>query len=182
MAEIAERMGNLTLSAVEVYYCPVCSLPIEYCEFTADFEECKKHLIDNEPEQYALIYEGQELSQEKEPKAAKKAKKEKTKKVTITIVERTKKKRITQVRGLELFNIDLKKASKLFASKFAAAASVSKIPAGGDEILIQGECADDIFDFIAETFKIDEDLMEFGETLKKKKKEPEAIAPQFPKQ
>jgi density-regulated protein len=62
----------------------------------------------------------------------------------------------------------LKKASKQFASKFAASASVSKIPGGGDEILIQGDCADDLFEFVVENFKgITEDDVDFGETKKK---------------
>ena len=65
--------------------------------------------------------------------------------------------------------MDLKKASKQFANKFAASASVSKIPSGGDEILIQGECADDLFDYILETFKgITEEDIDFGDTSKKK--------------
>jgi density-regulated protein DRP1 len=65
--------------------------------------------------------------------------------------------------------VDLKKAAKQFANKFAASASVSKIPSGGDEILIQGECADDLFDYILATFKgISEDDIDFAETSKKK--------------
>jgi translation initiation factor 1 (eIF-1/SUI1) len=44
---------------------------------------------------------------------------------------------------------------------------VSKIPSGGEEILIQGDCADDLFEFIASQLGISEDDMEFGETKKK---------------
>ncbi|XP_010242230.1 PREDICTED: translation machinery-associated protein 22-like [Nelumbo nucifera] len=37
---------------VRVLYCPVCSLPAEYCEFGPDFEKCKPWLIENAPELY----------------------------------------------------------------------------------------------------------------------------------
>nr|DAD44409.1 TPA_asm: hypothetical protein HUJ06_002639 [Nelumbo nucifera] len=38
--------------SVRVLYCPVCSLPAEYCEFGPDFEKCKPWLIENAPELY----------------------------------------------------------------------------------------------------------------------------------
>uniref|UniRef100_A0A9I9CC67 DENR N-terminal domain-containing protein n=1 Tax=Cucumis melo TaxID=3656 RepID=A0A9I9CC67_CUCME len=37
---------------VRVLYCPVCSLPAEYCEFGPDFEKCKPWLIQNAPDLY----------------------------------------------------------------------------------------------------------------------------------
>lgn len=40
--------------------------------------------------------------------------------------------------------MDLKKAAKLFAGKFATGSSVSKNPQGEDEIVIQGDVGDDI--------------------------------------
>ncbi|XP_022731956.1 translation machinery-associated protein 22-like isoform X1 [Durio zibethinus] len=38
--------------AVKVLYCPICSLPAEYCEFGPDFEKCKPWLINNAPDLY----------------------------------------------------------------------------------------------------------------------------------
>ena len=49
--------------------------------------------------------------------------------------------------------MDLKKASKVFANKFACGSSVSKTPAGGQEIVIQGDFVDDLMDFIPETWE-----------------------------
>jgi density-regulated protein DRP1 len=43
-----------------------------------------------------------------------------------------------------MFGVDLKKAAKQFASKFATGSSVSKNPQGEDEIVIQGDVGDDI--------------------------------------
>ncbi|OMO86554.1 Translation initiation factor SUI1 [Corchorus olitorius] len=37
---------------VKVLYCPICSLPAEYCEFGPDFQRCKPWLIKNAPELY----------------------------------------------------------------------------------------------------------------------------------
>lgn len=45
---------------------------------------------------------------------------------------------------LSFAEIDLKQASKLFAQKFACGSSVT----GADEIVIQGDVKDDLFDLI----------------------------------
>lgn len=46
--------------------------------------------------------------------------------------------------GLHHFNVDLKKAAKLFANKFGAGATVSKTAQGDEEILIQGDVSVDV--------------------------------------
>ena len=43
---------------VKVLYCPLCSLPAEYCEFGPDFEKCKPWLIINAPELYPDLLKG----------------------------------------------------------------------------------------------------------------------------
>lgn len=43
---------------VRVLYCPICSLPAEYCEFGPDFEKCKPWLIKNAPELYPDLLKG----------------------------------------------------------------------------------------------------------------------------
>lgn len=89
--------------------------------------------------------------------------------MTIKRIERNKRKFITGVHGLEAFgqsssrfsvsgcidadacpsiDIDLKKAAKLFANKFATGASVSKNPQGEDEIFIQGDVTDEVEDML----------------------------------
>ena len=61
------------------------------------------------------------------------------------------------VSGLGTFEIDLKDASKFFASKFACGSSVT----GADEIVIQGDVKDDLFDVITTKWpEIDEDSIE----------------------
>ena len=64
--------------------------------------------------------------------------------ITIKRIERNKRKYVTTVLGLESFGIDLKKAAKLFAQKFATGASVTKNPQGLDDITVQGDVSDEI--------------------------------------
>lgn len=68
--------------------------------------------------------------------------------IIIKRIERTKRKHITSVFGLEAFGIDLKKAAKQFASKFATGASVSKNPQGLEEIVVSGDVSDEILEMI----------------------------------
>ena len=64
--------------------------------------------------------------------------------IVIKRSERTKRKHATHIQGLELFGVDLKKAAKMMASKFATGASVSKTATGEEEIVIQGDVGDDV--------------------------------------
>ena len=52
--------------------------------------------------------------------------------------------RSTWTAGADGAGIDLKKAAKFFAQRFATGASVSKTPQGDDEIVIQGEVSDEV--------------------------------------
>ena len=47
-------------------------------------------------------------------------------------------------------DVNLKKASKLFAQKFSCGSSVS----GEDEIIVQGDVTDDLIDLILETYDV----------------------------
>ncbi|KAI9366085.1 density-regulated protein DRP1 [Zopfochytrium polystomum] len=83
----------------------------------------------------------------------KKEKKRKEARISIKRVERTKRKCTITVAGLEVFDVDLKKAAKLFATKFACGSSVTKNPAGFDEIVVQGDVQDEIYELIRKTWK-----------------------------
>lgn len=77
--------------------------------------------------------------------------------VCLSRAPRGKKKSVTVVTGLSTFNIDLKVAAKFFGTKFACGSSVT----GDDEIVIQGDVKDDLFDIIPEKWpEIDEDYIE----------------------
>lgn len=79
------------------------------------------------------------------------------KKVELFRSNRGKKKWVTVCRGLSSFEVDLKEASKLFASKFACGSSVT----GEDEIVVQGDVKDDLIDLIQDKWPdIEEELIE----------------------
>ncbi|CAG8610565.1 4959_t:CDS:2 [Funneliformis caledonium] len=97
-------------------------------------------------------------------------KKKMSSKVVITRIARNKRKSVTSVYGLQNFDIDLKKAAKSFASKFACGSSVVKNNQGNDEIVVQGDVSDDLFDYILETWPdVPEDNIELTEEKKSKK-------------
>ncbi|GAA5982672.1 hypothetical protein JCM5350_002143 [Sporobolomyces pararoseus] len=189
------------LEAKHVLYCQVCSFPPEYCEFSSKSSKCKQWLQETHPSLYSKYYSDSALEDKlanltveqkqalekdlakKEKKEEIKAEKEKAKiassKVTIKRMERNKKKHVTSVHGLHLFGIDLKKASKLFANKFGAGATVSKTANGDEEILIQGDVSYDVEEMIldrenkklVDVFlgKIEGDQIELTEEKPKKK-------------
>ncbi|KZT60761.1 density-regulated protein DRP1 [Calocera cornea HHB12733] len=153
-----------------VLYCEVCTFPPEYCEFGSSVSKCKSWLAEEHPELYDKYWSDEALvkkigtlslenqkkldddSAKKEAKAEAKAslaeKKRKESKITIKRVERNKRKHVTSVQGLEAFGVDLKKASKLFAQKFATGSSVSKNLQGLEEIVVQGDVTEEIVDMI----------------------------------
>ncbi|KAL8281543.1 hypothetical protein RQP46_006227 [Phenoliferia psychrophenolica] len=158
------------VSVNQVLYCDVCSYPPEYCEFSSRSSKCKQWLQDAHPSLYSKYYSDVALEDKlatltveqrealdkdlakKERKEDAKAEKEKAKvlasKVVVKRMERNKRKFVTVVYGLEAFDVDLKKAAKLFANKFATGASVTKNASGDDEIVIQGDVADEVEEMI----------------------------------
>lgn len=108
--------------------------------------------------------------------------------VTIKRIERNKKKFVTAVIGLEAFGLELKKVSlrtlshmsslcaeplqvaKDLGKKFATGSSVTKLPGGGEEIVVQGDVSMELEEFLIEKYKeIPEDHIELVEDKKKKK-------------
>jgi len=89
--------------------------------------------------------------------------------VQIKRIERSKRKYVTAIAGLEAHGLELKKLAKDMGKKFATGASVTKTPSGGEEITVQGDLSDDIFDWIVEQYPdVPEDNIECIEDKKKK--------------
>nr|XP_039269199.1 density-regulated protein-like [Styela clava] len=168
--EIERQAEKKVIYPLKVFYCPECTLPLEYCEFMpeATRQRCKDWRDNNND---LLIAEGidmeklslEETSGEKKRQKrggrgnVKAKQKKEPDKVRIAKIPRGKKKFVTRVQGLGTFDVNLKKASKLFAQKFSCGSSVS----GPDEIIIQGDCTDELFDLIPETWnEIEEDHIE----------------------
>ncbi|KAK7423328.1 Translation machinery-associated protein 22 [Neonectria punicea] len=190
MADTEQPEGEL--QGRNVVYCGVCTLPPEYCEYGGTVRRCQEWLQKNEPVMYDRIWSPEaleaataSLSVEAQKRAAKDAQKktakaeaaeakqvEKLAKSMITIkrIERNKKKYVTAVIGLEAFGLELKKVAKDLGKKFATGSSVTKLPSGGEEIVVQGDVSEEIEEFLVEKYKdIPEDHIELVEDKKKKK-------------
>nr|CAI5853892.1 unnamed protein product [Callosobruchus analis] len=151
---------------IQVTYCGNCSMPIEYCEYYPEYDKCKQWLEKNLPSEFEKVKIGDDNPVEEEKKRQKrggkgmiktKKKEDVPKQVCVSRAPRGKKKSVTVVTGLSTFDIDLKVAAKFFGTKFACGSSVT----GEDEIVIQGDVKDDLFDVIPEKWpEIDEDLIE----------------------
>lgn len=155
---------------IKVIYCGECSLPLEYCPLYRDFNKCKEWLEKNLPDLFDEMYVNDENTDSKDADGEKKrqkrggkalvktkAKKAIDRKIGLARASRGKKKFVTVVTGLQTFEVDLKEATKFFASKFACGSSVT----GPDEIVIQGDVKDDLFDIICQKWPdIDEDLID----------------------
>lgn len=155
---------------MSVIYCNVCTLPVEFCEFGKTFKKCKAWLEENDPETFQKLYntDGQvtsSLSSEREAqissslakmqlKEERKQERElenlKNSKILIKRIPRTKHKHICAIANLEVLgnDNDLKKMAKFFASKFATGASVSKNAEKKDEVVIQGDVANEVEEYL----------------------------------
>ncbi|KAG9243533.1 translation machinery-associated protein 22 [Calycina marina] len=186
--------------ARRVTYCGVCTLPPEYCEFGGTVKKCQDWLQKENPPMYERLWSADALqastatlsvdarkrAEKDAHKKALKAEAQEAKalatiaasKVIIKRVERNKRKYVTAVSGLEAFGLENKKMSKEFGKKFATGSSVTKIPSGGEEIVVQGDVSDEIEEFLLEKYPvIPEDNIELVED-KKKKKEPPSVGQQ----
>ena len=113
--------------------------------------------------------DAQKKAAKAEAQEARESEKRATSKITIKRVERNKRKYVTEISGLEAFGLDLKKVAKEFGKKFATGSSVTKTAAGGEEITVQGDVSDDVYDWLGENHEdIPEDNIEQVEDKKKK--------------
>ncbi|GLE02111.1 hypothetical protein PINS_up010949 [Pythium insidiosum] len=177
-----------------VVYCPVDTLPPEFCEYGPMFNECKPWLAEHCPTLFLQKYnrtveelldverqiaEGVEgVSLEVEGKSVKKKKKkqdEGKKKedvvVTLSMSSRKGKKRLTFITGLEdLEGVNMKDAAKNLGKRFACSSSLSKTDAGKQQIQLQGDCIAELQEVIPEMFGLSEDQIIVDEDAKPKKK------------
>lgn len=163
-------------TTAEVVYCPICTFPLEFCEFSDTFTDCKKWLAFNHPEAYPDLSEefekirngeapSEEVKSSQPEQKSKKVKFESKKQVIISLLKRGKTKNITKIEGLKDFNINLKDASKVFRKHFASGCAVVE-----DSIEIQGEVVDEVIEKILKDYpEITEDDIMISDTNKTKK-------------
>mmetsp|Transcript_3399 Transcript_3399/g.5015 ORF Transcript_3399/g.5015 Transcript_3399/m.5015 type:complete len:200 (-) Transcript_3399:95-694(-) len=142
-----------TIQPVDVLYCGVCSLPIEYCSWSGSFDDCKKWLESEHPDLVDLeTLESKDHSSSKSKRQQRKVQASKSGgDIEVTRLKRNKRKFVTVVKGLGTHEgVKLKAAAKYFSNKYSCSAAV--IRSGGDQIDIQGDCLSTIADVICEKY------------------------------
>ncbi|KAJ5880530.1 Translation machinery-associated protein 22 [Penicillium subrubescens] len=194
MAEVADS-GPVEPQARHIVYCGVCTLPPEYCEFGGTAKKCEEWLKDHHDDLWSQLYADDALnanlstlSVSAQERAAKDAAKKEAKaaqneardaerkaasKIQIKRVERNKRKYVTVIIGLEIFGLENKKLAKELGKKFATGSSVTRSPAGTEEITVQGDVSEDVKEWLLEIYgsKVPESNIELIEDKKKKKAE-----------
>ncbi|KAJ5902705.1 Translation machinery-associated protein 22 [Penicillium taxi] len=173
MAEVADQ-GPIEPQARHVVYCGVCTLPPEYCEFGGTAKKCEEWLKDEYDEIWDRLYSDDvlnanmaSLSVSAQERAAKDAAKKEAKaaqneardaerkaasKIIIKRVERNKRKHVTVISGLEVFGLENKKLAKELGKKFATGSSMTRSPAGTEEITVQGDVSEEVEDWLLEVY------------------------------
>jgi density-regulated protein DRP1 len=150
-----EKIECVDLSSpVVVTYCGVCTMPIEYCEYSSSYEKCKEWIQSNEGDDVLAktladaTLDDEKVGEDGEKKKKKKGAAPKTKKtldindckIVIARIQRQKRKYVTAIAGLESVpDLKIKDAAKVFGKKFSSGSSVSDTASGGKEVVIQGD-------------------------------------------
>ncbi|CEG43527.1 rna-binding protein [Plasmopara halstedii] len=181
----------------DVLYCPIDTLPPEYCEYGPMFNECKPWLAEHCPdlmltrynrtvsellqveqqiadgvEGITLEVEGKTVKKKKKSKIEEAAKRKENCMVTISKSSRKGRKRLTFVTGLEDFEgVNIKEACKSMGKKFACSSSLSTTDQGQQQIQLQGDCVTELLEFLPEMFGVHEDQISvIDEPIKAPKK------------
>jgi translation initiation factor 1 (eIF-1/SUI1) len=144
------KMGTL-----DVTYCPTCTLPPEFCQFSGKFEACKEWLgqmAEDDP-WYNRILDGEECGR-KQKAGGGTGKKAMVKEVTIETNKRMKRKFTTIVQGLDAFGVDLKAVCAEWKKKFSCGVSVEERPGQPDAVEVQGDVFDTLATMLPEAYGI----------------------------
>lgn len=138
----------------------VCGIPPEFCEYGGSWGKCRVWIEEHLPELYARLSLGDQTAErtakeEKEGKREKEKEKEREKAraeaaITIELVERTKRKRVTFVIGLEAAGVKLADAAKACRKKLATGCNASKEKGGC--LVMQGDHGQDVAALLKQTW------------------------------
>ena len=162
-APLVEQVVYGTPLVVE--YCPHCSMPFEYCQYSPTFKErCLPFLQSKLTEEELARALGQTSLEGgivdvggKKSRIVSKEVAVLVTKVVIARIQRQKKKYDTSVLGLETVPAlkgKLEDAAKFFKKKFSCGASVGKTPSGAPEVTIQGDVSLELPDRLIAEYKI----------------------------
>lgn len=177
------------IKITETVYCNVCTLPVQFCQFTKTFEECKKALKKQNSEAFAELYpeEVEEECSEESSEASETVAVDHTKKHKITIQKaiRSKTKGCTYIEYLQDYDIDLKEFSQKAKKKFGCGSGLIKfetLPTKYQEVVeIQGDIRDQIIEWIGKEYGISADNITTGGDVKKKGRSKKQVKHEAPK-
>jgi len=157
---------------LNIVYCPICTLPPEYCEFGPSFSKCKKWIAENCPEVYPDLAEqfekirlGEEVVEETKAPQKKKVKLELPQEIKLAPLKRGGKKIVIRIEGLGSFGVNLKDCAKDLRKKLSCGCSVVD-----DTIEVQGNLIEEIKEILCQNESITEDHIKVAEATTKKKK------------
>eukprot|EP01059_Diplonema_ambulator_P028822 TRINITY_DN47794_c0_g1_i1.p1 TRINITY_DN47794_c0_g1~~TRINITY_DN47794_c0_g1_i1.p1 ORF type:complete len:185 (+),score=63.36 TRINITY_DN47794_c0_g1_i1:47-601(+) len=159
-SESEEIVKAVSSRPVKVSYCPECSYPAEYCEFSGKLEACKPWLETQLVEASDLKEKGKvkKKSAGEELPGGKK-KKASSQEVVVSVSKRGGRKHITNVKGMEMFGHKLDDIAKQFKKQLSCGAAVVQNPGQPDSIDIQGDVADTLLERLPTKFKIPKDMV-----------------------
>eukprot|EP00755_Sulcionema_specki_P012792 Sspe_Gene.52299::Locus_28977_Transcript_3_3_Confidence_0.600_Length_1316::g.52299::m.52299 len=166
----SEEVEALMTRPVKVEYCPECTFPAEYCEFSGKLEACKKWLevqaakegmegleVDG-LEEKGKVKKKMADDVEKELPGGKKKKKA-AQEVVVGVSKRGGRKYITSVKGMDLFGHKLDDLAREFKKKFSSGAAVVSNPGQPDSIDIQGDFLDAVLEQLPKKWHIPKDAI-----------------------
>lgn len=154
---------------LSVVYCGVCSMPPEFCEFGACYEQCRQWIESNCPDIINLatsvgntnILDGTDSASVPAAKprgsgaAAPKKLANLQTRILISRIQRQKKKFVTAVVGLDTIpDVKIKDIAKLFGKKFSSGASVGETATGAKEVTIQGDVSFDVPPLLIQEYRV----------------------------
>eukprot|EP00754_Rhynchopus_humris_P036951 Rhum_TRINITY_DN19050_c0_g1::Rhum_TRINITY_DN19050_c0_g1_i1::g.169140::m.169140 len=147
---------------LRINYCPNCSFPAEFCEFSGKLEGCKPWL----ETQKDVSLEGlsEKGKKAKKPKAEGDVelpggKKKKAKEVLINLQKRGGRKYITSVKGMDQFGHKLDELAKAFKKSFSCGCAVVSNPGQPDAIEIQGDVQNTLLERLPTKFKVPKEFV-----------------------
>lgn len=88
-----------------------------------------------------------------------KGRKKQSKEVVMTVTQRNKRKSITTVAGLDLFDVPLPEVSKLFSKRFACGSTVTKNASQKDVVEVQGDVPAEIAEILVQKYGVPQEAI-----------------------
>ena len=159
-----------TSHVVTVKYCPNCSLPAEFCQFSGVFEKCKPWLFSQSTEdEVAALAEATEQGKKRKETVAQPGnpRKARPRVVNVVVKKRQGKKMMTLIEGLDIFGLSAKNLTLDFKKRFNCGCAVVDEPGKHEVLEVQGNVGDAVKEYLVEKHGIQEDCIKVEVTNKK---------------